>query len=135
MILDKQQMFSDEQAITSTANSTNVVDLGAFGEATQDGGEPLTILAQVIEDFTAAGAGTLTVTLETDDNASFSSATTLLSTAAIAKGTLVGGYQLPISFLAANAERYVRLVYTVATGPFTAGKITAAISGPRQTNT
>ena len=131
MIIDKQQLFSDEQAITATANSTNVIDLGA---ADMDAGTPLHILAQVTEAFTAAGAATLTVTLETDDNDSFSSATTLLSTAAIGKATLVAGYQLPISFLPENVERYVRLVYTVATGPMTAGKITAGVTGPLQTN-
>jgi len=135
MIIDKQNLFSDEQAITATANSTNVIDLGPANGNVHDGGEPLHILAQVLEAFTASGSATLTITLETDDNDSFSSATVLLSTAAIPKATLTAGYQLPISFLPANAERYVRLVYTVATGPMTAGKITAGITGPRQTNT
>lgn len=132
MIQDKEQTFSDEQAITATANSTNVVDLGA---ADLDAGEPLHINAQVIEAFTAAGSATLTVSLETDDNSGFSSAKTLVTTAAIGKADLVEGYQIPISFLPANVERYVRLVYTVATGPMTAGKVTSFIGGPRQSNT
>ena len=29
MIIDKQNLFSDDQAITVTADSTNVIDLGA----------------------------------------------------------------------------------------------------------
>lgn len=132
MIIDKQNTLSDGQAITATANSTNVLDLGNTSRS--DEGAPTILLAQVEEAFTAAGAATLTVTLETDDNESFSSATVLLSTAAIPKATLVRGYQLPISFLPANVERYIRLVYTVATGPMTAGKINAGIVLARQTN-
>ena len=31
MILDLQSMFSDDQAITSSAASTNLIDLGATG--------------------------------------------------------------------------------------------------------
>jgi hypothetical protein len=132
MIIDKQNTLSDGQAITATAVSTNVLDLGNTSRS--DEGAPVTLLAQVEEAFTAAGAATLTVTLETDDNEAFSSATVLLSTAAIPKATLVRGYQLPISFLPANVERYVRLNYTVATGPMTAGKINAGIVLARQTN-
>lgn len=131
MILDKQNIMSEAQAITATAVSTNVIDLGATGT---DQGEPVNLLLQVNEAFTAAGAGTLTITLETDDNESFSSATVLLSTGAIPKATLALGYQAAISFLPANVERYIRLNYTVATGPMTAGKITAAIVLGRQTN-
>lgn len=132
MIQDKQNTFSDEQAITATANSTNVVDLGG---PDQDAGEPLHINAQVIEAFTAAGSATLTVSLETDSDEAFGSATTLVTSAAIGKADLIAGKYIPISFLPADAERYVRLVYTVATGPMTAGKITAFIGGPRQSNT
>ena len=131
MILDKQLIMSEAQAITSTAVSTNVIDLAIANVNT---GEPVEILLQVNEAFTAAGAGTLTITIETDDNESFSSATVLLSTGAIPKATLALGYQAAIAFLPPNIERYVRLNYTVATGPMTAGKITAAIVLARQTN-
>jgi hypothetical protein len=132
MIIDKQNTLSDGQAITATAVSTNVLDLGNTSRS--DEGAPVTLLAQVEAAFTAAGAATLTVTLETDDNEAFSSATVLLSTGAIPKATLVRGYQIPISFLPANCERYVRLNYTVATGPMTAGMMNAGIVLARQTN-
>lgn len=132
MIQDKQQTFSDEQAITATANSTNVVDLGS---ANKGPGEPLYVNAQVIEAFTAGGSATLTISLETDDNDGFSSAKTLLTTPAIGKADLIAGYMLAINQVPPGAERYLRLVYTVASGPMTAGKITAFIGGPYQSNT
>jgi hypothetical protein len=76
----------------------------------------------------AAGAGTLTVSLEVDDNSGFSSATTVWTSGAIPKATLVAGYRLPIEYLPKGInERYFRLYYTVATGPMTAGKITAGL--------
>lgn len=131
MIIDKENSFSDEQAITATADSENVIDLGAAG---LDAGEPLHINAQVVEAMTAAGSATLTVSLVTDADAAFSDPTTLVSTAAIAVADLVAGKYLPISFLPADAEQFVKLVYTVATGPMTAGKISAHIGGPRQSN-
>ena len=131
MIIDKQLTFSEEQAITSTADSTNVLDLGG---ANMNTGEPVEILCQVEEAFTSGGSTTLTVSLVTDDNEAFSSATTLITTAAIPKASLVQGFNIPISFLPANVERFVKLVFTVATGPFTAGKINSGLVLARQTN-
>lgn len=131
MIIDKQNMFSDEQAITATANSTNVVDLGV---ADQDPGEPLHVNIQAIETFTAAGSATLTVALQTSVDEAFTAPITLLQTGALAVADLEAGYHTAISTLGAGVKQYVRLVYTVATGPMTAGKVTAFIGGPRQSN-
>lgn len=132
MILDKQNIFSDGQAITATADSTNIIDLGStrMGE-----GEPIPLNIQVEESFTAAGAATLTVSVLCDDNEAFSSAQTLYTSPAIGKATLVKGYRLPgFSTLPIGTERYIKLVYTVATGPMTTGKINAALVLAQQTN-
>ena len=132
MILDKQQMFSEEQSITGNAASTNYIDLGPQrrGEA----GTDMELLIQVREAFTAAGAATLTIDLETDDNTSFSSATVLASSGVIAKASLtLDSEQFKIK-IPAGAERYVRLNYTVATGPMTAGKLDAGLVLARDNN-
>ena len=131
MILDKQLIFSNGQALTATADSTNVIDLG---QTRANEGEPTEILLQVDTALTSGGASTLVVSLVTDDNEAFSSATTLLSTPAIPKATLVRGYQFSIGYLPPNVERYVKLVYTVGTADFTAGNINAALVLARQTN-
>jgi hypothetical protein len=138
MILDAQNLLSDAQAITATAASTNYIDLGAVGsdvngnQLTRDLGKgtPVPLLIQVLTAFTASGSATLTITLEVDDNTSFSSAKTVYTSGAVAKATLVAGYRLPIRYVPKGAdERYLRLNYTVATGPMTAGTITAGITG------
>lgn len=131
MITDKQLTLSDGQAITATADSTNIINAGQAGV---NNGEPVELLLQVEDNFTAAGAATLTVSMVTATDEAFTSPVTLLTTAAIPKATLVRGYQLPLSFLPANMLQYTKLVYTVATGPMTAGKINAGLVLARQTN-
>ncbi len=140
-MLDKQNLISDQQAITVTAVGTNVVKLtGGTPAFTTDtlgntmdndpGKSPeLDLLITVTEQFTAAGAATLTVALEADDDPAQGSATTLATTAALGKAVLVPGKQitLPIPPGIAAADVHLGLRYTVATGPMTAGKITAGI--------
>lgn len=142
MILSDQNILSDDQAITATAASTNYIDLGAMGTPVKGAaaltrdlgkGTPVPILVQATEAFTAAGAATLTIDLEVDDNTSFSSATTVWTSGAIGKATLIQGYEALIDYIPKGTnERYVRLNYTVATGPMTAGKITAGITAGKE---
>ena len=143
MIIDTQALFSDDQAVTATAVSSNIIDLGATGTVVGGSsalgrdigkGTPIELLIQWTAAATAAGAATGTVDLETDDNSSFSSATTLATTGAIGKATLVAGHQMKIHYMPRGAERYIRLNYTVATGPLTAGAVTAGIVAGVQTN-
>lgn len=143
MIFDRTALLSDAQAITTTAASTNVIDLGPPSTAPRHAaslrrnlgiGACIPFLIQVVETFTAAGAGTLTVALQTDDNEAFSSPTTVWTSPAIALADLVAGQNLGVvNYIPKGindkgiTERYFRLNYTVATGPMTAGKITAGV--------
>lgn len=140
-MLDKQNLMCDQQAVTVTAVSTNSIDLqGGTPGFTSDtlgntvdndpGKSPeLDILITVTEQFTAAGAATLTVGLITDDSAALGSPTTLMTSAAIGKATLVPGYRFRLSLPPGNAaaDKFLGLQFTVATGPMTAGKITAGL--------
>lgn len=128
MIFDKENLFGEDQAITGTANSTNVVDLGVARDIGK--GVQVPLLVQVTEDFN--NLTDLTVTIETDDNESFSSATTLASSGAIALADLVQGYQFPIQYMPLKTERYARVVYTVSGTAPTTGKITAGIVAAHQ---
>ncbi len=109
MIIDSRLEFSDAQAVTATAASTNIVDL------TQDRdigpGSPMWVICQL---DVAADAGnsdeTYSVGLETDDNASFSSAA-VISTFTFTRGDAAGTRKV-IGVPYGN-ERYVRLNYTV----------------------
>lgn len=151
MIFDLQALFSDKQAVTATANSTNTLDTLA-GQAAQaypwytgpsaaavypihdsGRGTPLTILVHVDETFLTLTD--LTVSLISSAAANLSSPTTLQSTAAIAAATLVAGYQFRLmAFPVGTTQRYLGLTYTVGGSSATAGKITAGIVFDRDTN-
>jgi len=134
MILDKTLLLSDEQAVTATAVSTNTIDLSA---ALRDigAGEQIYAVVVVDVDFTAAGAATMVIGLITDNDEALGSPTTILSTPAIDKAALTAG-RVPIVIpVPPNiAEQYLGLNYTVATGPMTAGKVTAFIAKDVQSN-
>lgn len=124
MLFDKQALFSDNQAITATANSDNVVCMakGVIKEVTF--GEPMPLRIQVTEAF--AGLTSLTVALETASTEKFEDAATLASTAAIPAAELKAGYVFPINFIPKGNLGYMRLKYTVD-GTATAGTITAGV--------
>lgn len=141
MIMDATGLFSDGQAITATAASTNLIDLGATGTPTPGGtalvrdigyGRPVPLVVTVTQTFDALTS--LTITIETDDNASFSSATTKWTSPAYTLAQLAAGakYLLPDAIPAGVNERYMRLKYTVAGSSPTVGKITAGVVAARQ---
>lgn len=120
MYLDEQALFSDKQAITASAASTNVIKTN--GDIAK--GEPVEMLAQVVADF--AGLTSVKLGVQTSDTENFSSADTLAETAAIPVADLKAGYVFPLKFLPKGIKKFLRLYYTVA-GTGTAGKITAGI--------
>ena len=137
MILDNQTLFSDAQAITADAGSTNTIDLApiASGIVRDIGagiGIPLAI--QVVEAFN--NLTSLAVLVQVDDNTSFSSAKTVATTPAIALASLVAGYRFNIDYVPRGTdERYMRLYYDITGTAPTTGKITAGITmGHAQTN-
>lgn len=132
MYLDAQNSFSRDQAVTSSAASTDVIDLGS-ARSIAVAGKPLDIMVTVTEAATASGAATVTFALEeSSDNSTY---TALISTAAIGKATLALGYQLSLRIPASQTKRYLRVYYTVATGPLTAGKFSAGLVEGIQANT
>ena len=127
MILDSQALYSDDQVITTTADSTNTLDLAKNSGP----GQPVRILIQVTATF--VGGTSITIDLETDDNASFTSLSTIASTPTILTASLVAGYKFSINFIPDLMERYSRLEYTVS-GSYTPGSITAGIVFDVQSN-
>lgn len=138
MIFDRTNLLSDAQAITATAASTNVIDLGpvAGGVVRDIGkGKSIPLLVQVVEAFAAAGAATLTVSLQVDSVENFASPKTVWSTPALALADLIPGKVIVPEYIPRGTdERYLRLNYTVATGPMTAGKIVAGVTLGNQSN-
>lgn len=139
MILSAQQIFSDDQVITASADSTNVIDLGVpgtpFGAVAplnndKGKGNKVPILIQVTEAFNTLTS--LEIKISTG-------ATTALGTTVISKvvplADLVVGYQFPVEVLPNEIdERYLGIEYVVVGTAPTLGKITAGITMGNQTN-
>ena len=129
MIQDKKLMFSDSQDLTSTADSTNILDLGAHGDDIQ---RELTLFVQFRGNVESAGQSTLIIQLNTDDalNADgddLAADNTLWTSASIAKTALTDGAMLVKMPLPPGIQRYLRLTYTVGTANLTAGAIDAGL--------
>jgi len=123
MIIDSTNLFSDQQAITGTAVSTNVIDLGV---ARQIGaGTAIPLLVQVNEDF--GDLTSLTVAIQTDSGESFGAAKNLTEQT-IALADLVAGKQFDFKVIPTGIDRYIRINYTVTGTDPTTGKITAGVT-------
>lgn len=125
MLLDNQAIFSDAQAVTANAASTNVIKMANTDGLTEVSfGTPIPLLIQVVEDF--AGLTSVKIGIQTSADESFSSPKTLVETDAIPLASLKSGYKFPINFVPKGNLGYMRTYYTVV-GTGTAGKITAGI--------
>lgn len=125
--IDVQNLFSDEQAVTVTAIGSNQIDVGAMTPKRNIGRANGRIVFTVDEAATAAGAATVTFeVVEADDATLTTNATVLAASAAIGKAALTQGAKPFSVALPDTTRKYIGVRYTVATGPLTAGKFTAA---------
>lgn len=131
MIIDKLLQVSNEQAVTASAASTDVID---YGQANPDSGLNDNVTMAITVDEAATASGSATVTFSVQDSADNSTFTDVYATAAIGKATLTAGKQILIP-MPYQHRRYVRVYYTVATGPLTAGKFSAQVVTGIQQNT
>lgn len=141
MIFDTTNLFSDQQAITATAVSTNIIDLGAPGQAYgaaaalardigKGTGTPL--LIQVTQAFN--NLTSLTVTVQESTDAAFTSPNNITATTVALADLVAGKVIVPEVWPRSKGYRYIRLSYTVTgTAPST-GKITAGITMGNQAN-
>lgn len=127
MIIDSSLEFSDAQVLTATAVSTDSIDLGPSSKAFS-AGDPLYLVVNT--KVAPVGTGTYTVAIQTDDNSSFSSPTTIGTF--IIPATAKAGDNLVTMLPFAN-ERYVRLSYTLG-GTSPAITVNALLS-PHQPST
>lgn len=140
MIFSQNLIYSDAQAITVDAASTNVIDHGAnravYGASAVLGrdlgkgtGTPLLIqVTQAFDNLTS-----LTVQFQVDDNEAFASPKTVISQTLLL-ADLKAGRQFAIDdFPLGSDERYSRIYYDVTGTAPTAGKITAGFTMGNQT--
>lgn len=110
MILDSTLQFSNAQALTATADSTNVIDLS--NDRDIGIGEPMALVVTVgvAADFTTTDE-TYQFQLETDDNAAMTSST-IIGDVTVAAANLTAGDKVVIPLGHSN-ERYLQVVYTL----------------------
>lgn len=120
MLIDNTLILSEEQTVTSTAASTNVVDQTAAGNAHGH----VAVVVRVDETF--AGSTAVKIALETSAASNFGTKKEVfavsLATSALTAGATAVKVILPMGLL-----RYIRGYYTV-TGTGTAGKLSMFIT-------
>lgn len=121
MIIDKFLQVSNEQAVTASAASTDVID---FGQTNPNTGISDHLDLSITVDESATASGSATVVFSIQDSADNSTFADVAATVAIGKAALHIGSQIVIPMPKLH-RRYVRVYYTVATGPLTAGKFSA----------
>lgn len=110
-VLDKNLQFSDSQALTVTADSTNHYD--ATTDRDIGPGEPMAVVVYV-ETALGGTTPTISVSIETDDNSSFSSGTVLTTSQTYTPAQLVAADNMIVVPMTMNNERYIQLNYTMA---------------------
>lgn len=136
MIFDRSLLMSNAQAITATAASTDFIDLGATGTVFGNSqalirdigrGKEIPLRVQVVQTFN--NLTSLAVAVQVDDNTSFSSPRTVVTSQAIPLASLVAGFTFEeLAFEVGTNERYLRLNYTVVGTAPTAGQVTGGVT-------
>ena len=125
MITDALLRVSEDQAVTSTAVSTNTVDLGVARDMGE--GTALYMNFAITEAF--ANGTSIKFEIITSASASLSSATVVGSTGAIVTAALTLGKNIVVRInpdIAGKGQRYLGAKYVV-TGTMNAGKVTADV--------
>ena len=119
-MLDNTLVLSNEQAVTATAASTNIINTGG-------GDVPNRLFLVLRVDVAFATCTSVTPSVETDSASAFSSASTVMTFPTYPVASLTQG-MVAIVPLPLGLKDYVRVKYTVAGSNATAGKISAFIT-------
>ena len=126
MITDKLLRVSDAQALTTTANSTDIIDLSVA----RDIGEGDDLYAVFTVGTAFAGGTSVSAAVTIADNAALSTnPATIGMTGTVVTASLTAGAQFVTRLgprVGSNGQRYLGVIYTIS-GTYTAGTITCDI--------
>lgn len=123
MLIDQELVFSDGQAITADAASTNVIDLMAAGRAP---GNELGVFAQITETFT--NLTSLEFQVQSCAAEGFGSNVKTHQKVSVLLAGLTAGQKIDLGKLLEGTLQYVRLYYDVTGTAPDAGKVTALLA-------
>jgi len=117
-------VFSAEQAITASADSTNVIDCQATPTLRDLGIRPMHVEFIITESF--ATLTSLAFNIVTDSTTNLDTSETVAATRSIAVASLTAGTRFVLSLPSNQTyERYLGVEYAVTGSNATAGKVTA----------
>lgn len=119
-LLDKELIFSEAQAITADAVSTNVIDLRSAGAAP---GNAMRLVANIDEAFNTLTS--LGFQLQSCAVEGFGSGVSTHQVITVALANLTLGKRIDLGEVPDGALRYIRLNYDVTGSNPSTGKITA----------
>lgn len=129
MYLDKELCFCEEQAVTASAVSQNVLNVG------EDCGSGSPVRLKVLvdtEDF--ATLSSLVLKVQASATEDFALYDTIIESGSIPVADLKQGYAFPLPPLPSTHDAYLRLSFTVSGSNATAGKISGYLILDDQTN-
>ena len=129
MFLDKELCFCEEQTVTASAVSQNVINAG------EDCGSGSSVKLKVMvdgEDF--AGLTSLRVGVQASSTDDFGFYDTLFESGSIAVADLKQGYSFPLPALPVKHKAYLRLSFTVTGTNASAGRLSGYLIMDDQTN-
>lgn len=125
MITDALLRVSEDQAVTTTAVSTNTIDL----TQARDIGEGKTLYMNFAVTTAFSGGTSVKFEVVSSASADLSSPTVIGSTDAIVTASLTAGKNVAVKInpqIASTGQRYLGARYTVS-GTYSAGKVTADV--------
>jgi hypothetical protein len=125
MITDKLLRVSEAQAVTTTAVSTNTIDLGVA----RDMGEGKELFMNFAVGTTFTGGTSIKFEIISSATANLASPTVIGSSDAVVTAALVAGKNVAVALnpqIASTGQQYLGARYTVV-GTMTAGAVTADI--------
>jgi hypothetical protein len=125
MITDKLLRVSEDQALTTTAVSTDTIDLSVA----RDMGEGGDLYMHFAVTTALAGGTSVKFEVISSASANLGSPTVIGSTDAIVTASLVAGYNTAVRInpqIASLGQRYLGARYTIS-GTYTSGKVTADV--------
>lgn len=127
MILDSSLQLCLAQAVTATALSSNVIDIGSARNI--GAGEDLYLYIQTNIAATAGGNATVNFQLQTSTASAMNNPVTLLDSGAIPIASLGGNSCLKLKLPTSQAfQEFLGLNFLVTNGPLTAGAFSAWIA-------